>query len=653
MNDLNVRNLKFALDIGTRSMIGTVLEVKDDRMQVICEKYIEHEQRAMIDGQIHDIDLVSKGVLEIVSSLESELNIKLESVAIAAAGRFLKTIDTKAEMEINPDEEITNDTIRSLELIAVKEAEEKIQGNTDGKLYCVGYSVVSYYLNGFVISNLNGHKGENISVEVISTFLPRSVVDSLYTVIKKVGLRVENLTLEPIAAIEAVVPKKLRLLNIALIDIGAGTSDIAISANEKISAYGMVPQAGDEVTEVIVQECLVDFNSAEEIKKKINIQEEITYTDVLGFENTIKSEDLKKAIKPIVKKIAESISKKIIELNGSKSPSALFLVGGGAHTPGLSEEITAELKMAPQRVAIKDRKAIDECISNDNLGSEGVTVLGIALVAAKNNGKDFIDVILNKTPITMFNTKEHKIMDVLLQAGINPAMLIAKNGKNIKYTINGNKRIAFGEKGENPIIKLDGNLANIEERIKAGSNIEVTFATKGLDAKPKIMEQIKTLDSISIYINEKIINVETISFINGNLVSLDTEIKDGDNVTFLMPKTIEDLKKYIIKKEVALYKNDMELDDNYEISDGEKFHTKDIETSKETIENSSEEIKVNVNGKNIVLKKDTENIFVSIFNYIDFDLKNTQGIINLRINGMEAKFTDSLKDGDKIEVFWS
>ncbi|MBX7391640.1 rod shape-determining protein [Clostridium chauvoei] len=653
MNDLNVRNLKFALDIGTRSMIGTVLEVKDDRMQVICEKYIEHEQRAMIDGQIHDIDLVSKGVLEIVSSLESELNIKLESVAIAAAGRFLKTIDTKAEMEINPDEEITNDTIRSLELIAVKEAEEKIQGNTDGKLYCVGYSVVSYYLNGFVISNLNGHKGENISVEVISTFLPRSVVDSLYTVIKKVGLRVENLTLEPIAAIEAVVPKKLRLLNIALIDIGAGTSDIAISANEKISAYGMVPQAGDEVTEVIVQECLVDFNSAEEIKKKINIQEEITYTDVLGFENTIKSEDLKKAIKPIVKKIAESISKKIIELNGSKSPSALFLVGGGAHTPGLSEEITAELKMAPQRVAIKDRKAIDECISNDNLGSEGVTVLGIALVAAKNNGKDFIDVILNKTPITMFNTKEHKIMDVLLQAGINPAMLIAKNGKNIKYTINGNKRIAFGEKGENPIIKLDGNLANIEERIKAGSNIEVTFATKGLDAKPKIMEQIKTLDSISIYINEKIINVETISFINGNLVSLDTEIKDGDNVTFLMPKTIEDLKKYIIKKEVALYKNDMELDDNYEISDGEKFHTKDIETSKETIENSSEEIKVNVNGKNIVLKKDTENIFVSIFNYIDFDLKNTQGIINLRINGMQAKFTDSLKDGDKIEVFWS
>ena len=83
----------------------------------------------------------------------------------------------------------------------------------------------------------------------------------------KVGLRVNNLTLEPIAAIEAVVPQKLRLLNIALVDIGAGTSDIAISSKESIASYGMVPQAGDEVTEAIVQECLVDFNTAEYIKR--------------------------------------------------------------------------------------------------------------------------------------------------------------------------------------------------------------------------------------------------------------------------------------------------------------------------------------------------------------------------------------------------
>ena len=55
----------------------------------------------------------------------------------------------------------------------------------------------------------------------------------MYSVMEKCGLKANSLTLEPIAVIEAVVPQKLRLLNIVLVDIGAGTSDIAISARTK------------------------------------------------------------------------------------------------------------------------------------------------------------------------------------------------------------------------------------------------------------------------------------------------------------------------------------------------------------------------------------------------------------------------------------
>lgn len=82
-----------------------------------------------------------------------------------------------------------------------------------GKLYCVGYTVKNYYLNDYVIGNLLLQKGQKIAAEVIATFLPRYVIDSLYSVMKKVGLIVDSLTLEPIAAMEAAIPKKLRLLN--------------------------------------------------------------------------------------------------------------------------------------------------------------------------------------------------------------------------------------------------------------------------------------------------------------------------------------------------------------------------------------------------------------------------------------------------------
>lgn len=674
MNNVNLKDVKFALDVGTRSIIGSVGIVENDKFKVICEKYIEHEERAMIDGQIHDIELVAKSVKKIVDEIEIETGIKLESVSIAAAGRFLKTINSVGKMELNLEEEITKEDVRNLEMIALKEAESEINKTTDGKLYCVGYSVKNYYLNGFIISNLIGHKGENASVEVIATFLPRSVVDSLYTVIKKVGLRVSNLTLEPIAAIEAVVPKNLRLLNIALVDIGAGTSDIAISSKESISSYGMVPQAGDEVTEAIVQECLVDFNTAEYIKRNLDLQEEITYTDIIGLENTVISENIKKSIRPVVKKIAEGIASKIIELNGNKSPSALFLVGGGAHTPWMIEELSEKLNIPIQRIAIKDRKAVVECISDNNLGSAGVTVLGIALIALKNGERDFIDVILNGTPVSLFNSHEHTIMDVIIQAGINPSMLIGKNGKNLRYKLNGVKRIAFGEKGRSPIIKINDKLESIDKNIKDGDIIDISYAVLGKDAKPKIVEQIKEFNSIGIYIDDELINLEPIIIVNNEIKSIDYYIQEDDDINIILPKSIKDIRKYIIKEDVSLEKNGLKLSEDYIVSEGDKLisysnlnfedrakdeinkieYKEDIQVnnSKENLIGNNE-IQVTFNDKLITLSGQKDYIFVDIFNHIDFDLKEAKGIINLLLNGNKVGYTEKLKSGDSIQIFWS
>ena len=84
---------------------------------------------------------------------------------------------------------------------------------------------------------------------MLATFLPQEVVESLYTVVQGADMEVYSLTLEPIAAINVAIPEQYRLLNIALVDVGAGTSDIAITKNGSIVAYGMIPMAGDELTE--------------------------------------------------------------------------------------------------------------------------------------------------------------------------------------------------------------------------------------------------------------------------------------------------------------------------------------------------------------------------------------------------------------------
>jgi cell division protein FtsA len=285
---------------------------------------------------------------EIVDKLEKNLGIALTKVAIAAAGRVLKTSQVKLEYDVDPDSEITEEIVGGIEVDAVQNAQVKLDKELDDEktvFYCVGYSVVNYFLNGYVISSLVGHKGKKIGVEVLATFLPRVVVDSLYTVIDKVGLKVHSLTLEPIAAISVTIPKDLRLLNLVLVDIGAGTSDIAVTQSGSVVAYGMVPIAGDEITEKIAHEYLVDFNTAEKIKIDISSGiETIKFKDILGKNNEVSNKNALEMLDSTIEVLASSISNKILEFN-KKAPNAVFCVGGGSQINGLTEIISEKLKM--------------------------------------------------------------------------------------------------------------------------------------------------------------------------------------------------------------------------------------------------------------------------------------------------------------------
>ena len=74
--------LVFGLDIGTRSIVGTVGYKTNDEFYIVAQKILEHDTRAMLDGQIHDIQKVSETILQVKSALEEELEIKLKEVCI-------------------------------------------------------------------------------------------------------------------------------------------------------------------------------------------------------------------------------------------------------------------------------------------------------------------------------------------------------------------------------------------------------------------------------------------------------------------------------------------------------------------------------------------------------------------------------------------
>ena len=111
--------LVFGLDIGTRSIVGTVGYLNNGKFHVLAQRSKEHETRAMLDGQIHDIGKVGETITQVKEQLEEDLNRKLTEVCIAAAGRVLRTVTTHAEQSFDEDHEVTEEDIYSLATLGV------------------------------------------------------------------------------------------------------------------------------------------------------------------------------------------------------------------------------------------------------------------------------------------------------------------------------------------------------------------------------------------------------------------------------------------------------------------------------------------------------------------------------------------------------
>ena len=702
VKDIAPDDIVFAMDIGTRTVAGVIGRQEGDVFHVLATEVCEHKSRAMMDGQVHDIDQTAVTAMEVKRRLEERMGFRLKRVAIAAAGRVLRTCQVKVEKNLEQDMEIDDDLVSSIEIEGIQRAQTVLDENSEAEdknqYYCVGYSVINYYLNGYVITKLTGHKGRTAGVELLATFLPLTVVDSLYSVVNRLGLEVASLTLEPIAAINVAIAPDLRLLNLALVDIGAGTSDIALTKDGSVFAYAMASVAGDEITESISQRYLVDFATAEKIKVSLSSgKEKIRFTDILKKKHEITAEEVLRDIGDTIRMLASAISGKILEYN-RKAPNAVFLVGGGSRIPLLTKFLAEQLGLPEDRVVVRGRDVVRGVKYSDKklFGPEAVTPLGIAVTAQMYAGKDFLSVTVNDKKLKLFNSKKLKVSDALVLYGFNGGDLIGRSGKSITCTVNGEERRIRGEYGKAAEIWLNGKLSSLDASLSFGDNITVIPAQNGRDASVKAYELVPDYCTGSVILNGSPVDISTIITVNGRQVGAETEIKDGDTVQFSRIRTLGDLLEaagftgmdcnitvngisdcrydYVLKdRDVViceerredyspaasedhggsvgnLHKNGAETEAG--IGTGTEAETGDM-MNIYTRQEPDEWFDVTVNGKTVSLRKNqARHMFVDIFNYIDFDLSKPQGTIVLRLNGRPAAFTDVIGEGDEIEIYW-
>ncbi len=578
------------------------------------------------------------------------------------------------------------------DLLGIEKAQDilKEANDTQYKFYCVGYSVVKYFLNDEVFISLEDHKATKIGEDIIVTFLPEDVVDGLYSAVGQAGLTVANMTLEPIAAINVAIPENYRMLNIALVDVGAGTSDISVTKEGSIIAYGMIPYAGDELTELIVQHFLVDFKTAEAMKLASTTENEVTYEDIMSISHTIPSKEIWDLVEPTVDKITSEVAAKIMELNGDKTVSACFVVGGGGKIHGFTQMLAKRLDLPEERVALRGEEVLKEVVfEQEDIHKDPllVTPIGICLnyYEQRNN---FIMMKFNGERLKLYDNNRLTIVDAALQAGFPNDELFPKRGMPINFVVNGAARIARGEAGEPAIVTLNGRPANINTPLVPNCEVTIEPSTAGADAVYTI-EQLEEYheSTLTVIINGKTVVCPKFVEVNGQLEPGSYEIKEGDviearnyytvrQVAEFMDVEVDTDHEVLVNNRLAdfdtlVYENftidwtvlsfgvapEPENRYNATISDTSSEVSSEDESPEEKEEEAPEKpegsVTVMVNGESVTMTGKQNYIFVDVFDWYSFDLSAGYGrAIATLVYGKEAEFSQPLANGDNIELYW-
>ena len=469
----------------------------------------------------------------------------------------------------------------------------------------------------------------------------------------------------------------------------------------------MVPLAGDEVTEAISQKFLLDFNVAEEIKRKATNGEGATFSDIFGRNYDLTAEEILMPINEHVGMIANAIAKTILDLNGNEPPQALLLVGGGALSPNLNKLIAEALNMPLERVAVCKPENVEgiKNIPADLQSPDAATPLGIFKVASTDTFH-FFNVTINDEEVNLFHFHELTVSDAILSAGIDYKKFNGKPGMGVMLTIDGERKFFAGTMGTFAKIFVNDEPATLDTPLENNCRIKIEHGEDGVSAQVKIDDIVAIEPNFLITVNGKDFSVTPKLLVNDE-VSLPTRIlHDGDELNTKTRRTVGELLRlagyppagkkihytlngskshYVCKPDIFVNGERAEISHIPSAGDAIEYVANDVIKVGEIIKDESRvtAVKIYYNGKEykvptattvmlsvngrvsnentiigegaeIVYEREEKNsVMVSdallAVNFKPPPAKSRMSFV-IKVNGVPVEFADTIKSGDNLEI---
>jgi len=254
----DTKDLIVALDIGTSKVVAVVAEaLPDGRFEVLGLG--QHPSHGMRKGVVVNIEATVNAIQRAVGEAELMADCKIREVYTGIAGQHITSLNTGGMVAIKDKEVTQTDVTRVLETARAVTIPTEQQ-------------VLHVLPQEYIVDNLEGIRdpvgmsGLRLEVCVHIVTGATSAVQNIIKCVRRCGLEVHYLTLQPLASSMTCLTSDEKELGVVLVDIGAGTSDIAIYTHGAIRHTEVVPIAGNQITNDIAAILHTPISDAEDIK---------------------------------------------------------------------------------------------------------------------------------------------------------------------------------------------------------------------------------------------------------------------------------------------------------------------------------------------------------------------------------------------------
>ncbi|MEA5098515.1 MAG: cell division protein FtsA [Burkholderiaceae bacterium] len=374
------KNLIVGLDIGTSKVVAVVAEVMPDgRHEVIGLG--QYQSRGLKKGVVVNIEATVESIQHALEEAELMADCKIRNVYTGIAGSHIRSFNSTGMVAIKEKEVTAADVARVIETA-------KAVNLTDQQL-------LHTVPQEFIVDSQDdvrepiGMSGIRLEVKVHIVTGAVSAVQNIVKCVRRCGLEVSDLILQPIASADAVLTEDEKELGVVLVDIGGGTTDVAIFSEGAIRHTAVLPIAGDQITNDIAMALRTPTAEAEEIKLRYGIAKQAMVDpsetlEVPGLGDRpprmLSRQMLAAVIEPRVEELFALVLQCVRESGYEEVlSSGIVLTGGSALMPGMVE-LAEDVFLKPARVGMPDYRGQ---LADVVLSPRYSTVLGLLLEAKK------------------------------------------------------------------------------------------------------------------------------------------------------------------------------------------------------------------------------------------------------------------------------